>query len=163
MMRQISISPMKDLIFDSKVREMCRSCKRYGKKATCPPYVESVGYYQKLLIRYKNGILFFKAYPIDDEDAYEKLSKESSLEMRRKILSERNELFAEGHYFVLGLGAGSCKLCDECSFPCRMPGEALIPLEATGINVVGLLNKFKIKIKFPVKENFYRVGALFYD
>ena len=163
MMKQTLINPMKDLIFDSKVREMCRSCKRYGKKATCPPYIESVEYYQKLLAKYKNGILFFKIYPIDDEIPYEKLSKDSSLEMSGKILSERNKLFSEGHYFILGLGAGSCKLCDECSFPCRMPADSLIPLEATGINVVDMLNKFKIKIKFPIKENFYRVGALFYD
>ncbi len=155
------IRPKKDLIFDLKVREMCKFCKRYGKKATCPPYIKSVKYYSKLLSKYSHGVLYYEVFPTDG-NAME-VGKKSSLKIREKIISERNRLFNDGHYLFLGLGAGSCKLCVCCSFPCSRPEKALIPLEATGMDIIKMMKKFGIEIKFPVKDRIYRIGALFYD
>jgi len=160
-MRQIEINPSNDLIFDLKVREMCKSCKRYGKKATCPPYVESVEYYSKLLPRYSHGIIYYEIFPIDGDSV--EIGNKSSLKMCKKIASERNKLFTGGHYLVVGFGAGSCKLCDKCSFPCPLPAKALVPLEATGVDIIKIMNKFGTEIKFPVNDTIYRIGALFYD
>jgi len=155
------IRPKEDLIFDPKVREMCKFCKRYGKKATCPPYVDSFEYYSELLSQYVFSIFYFEKFAIKGD--YLELGKKSSLKIYRKILLEREKLFNTGHYFVIGFGAGSCKLCDKCSFPCPIPEKALIPLEATGVNIVKILEKYGIVLEFPVKKYFYRVGALFYD
>ena len=160
-MRKIEINPNADLIFDPKVREMCKSCKRYGKKATCPPHIESVEYYSKLLPRYSYGTIYYEIFPADG-NAIE-VGKKSSLKIYKKIASRRKKLFNDGHYLIMGLGAGSCKLCDRCSFPCPLPGEALIPIEATGIDVVRTMKKFGVEVKFPVNDTIYRIGALFYD
>lgn len=160
-MNRLVIKPKKDLVFDLKVREMCRSCKRYSKKATCPPYVGSFEYYSKLLPQYTFGSFYFEKFVI--EGNYLELGKESSLKIYRKILLEREKLFKDGHYFIIGFGAGSCKLCNECSFPCPIPEKALIPLEATGINIVKILGRYGVTLEFPVKKYFYRVGAIFYD
>lgn len=160
-MKQIKINPKKDLIFDLKVQEMCKSCKRYGKKATCPPYIESIEYYSKLLPKYSYGILYYEIFLVNDDP--EEVGKKSSLEICKKITSERNRLFADGHYLMIGLGAGSCKICDSCSFPCHQPGKALIPLEAVGIDVVKTMRKFGVEVKFPVKDTICRIGMLLYD
>jgi len=160
-MKQIEIDPSNDLVFDLKVREMCKSCKRHGKKATCPPHIESVEHYSKLLPKYLHGIIYYEIFPVDENVV--DLGEKSSLEIYKKIASERNKLFGNGHYFIMGLGAGSCKLCDKCSFPCPLPEKALVPLQATGINVVKMMKKLEVEISFPVKDTIYRIGALFYD
>lgn len=160
-MNQIVINPRDHLIFDLKVREMCKSCKRYGQKVTCPPYLESVEYYQTLLPQYAYGVFYFEKFAIKGD--YLELGKKSSLKIYKKILSERSKLLKDGHYFIVGFGAGSCKLCNKCSFPCPISERALIPLEAAGVNIVKTLGRYGIILEFPVKKYFYRVGALFYD
>jgi len=164
-LNKLEINPKSDLVFDLKVREMCRSCKRYGQKATCPPHIESVGYYEKLLSQFAHGVLYFEKFTLTDDDfaRWRELGAESSLKMHREILSERDRLLNEGHYFVVGFGAGSCKLCDKCTIPCSAPQKSLVPLEGAGVDVVKTLKRFNTELKFPVRERFYRVGALFYD
>jgi predicted metal-binding protein len=164
-LNKIVINPKKDLIFDLKVREMCKQCKRYGKKASCPPYVETVEYYSKLLPTYQNGIIYYKIFPILEDDDPMEVGKESSLEIWRKITSERTKLFNQGHYLIIGFGAGSCKICDECQFPCHTPSRALMPLEATGMDVVKVMKQFNVEVKFPFEQakTLCRIGAIFYD
>jgi len=163
-MKQLEINPKEDLFFDLKVREMCKSCKRFGKKATCPPRIESVEYYSKLLPQYEHGIIYYEKFYVGNGKYWIEKGKKSSLEIYEKVIHERNKLIAvHGHYFFIAFGAGSCKLCDECLFPCRNPQESLIPFEATGIDIVKVMGKQGILIKFPIKTTFYRIGALFYD
>jgi len=85
--------------------------------------------------------------------------------IHKKIVSERQRLFFEKHYLIIGFGAGSCKLCDKCSFPCCWPDKALIPIEATGIDVIKMMKKFNVDINFPVEKfsHICRIGAIFYD
>jgi predicted metal-binding protein len=118
-------------------------------------------YYQKLLPTYKNGILFVQMFCV--EGTIWESSKDSSLAIFNAVNKERETLRKEGHYFISAFGAGSCKACDTCSVPCSAPENSIVPLEATGINVVLLAEKFGIKIVFPVGRDFYRLGALFYD
>jgi len=160
-MKKLRINPKEDLIFDPKVIEMCKSCKRYGQKATCPPHIESFEYYSKLLPQYKSGVFYIEKYAIQGD--YLEQGTKSSLDIHKRILSERGRLFNSGHYFNIGFGAGSCKLCKKCSFPCSKPEKSLIPLEATGLNVIKTLRKYGIVIEIPIKAYFYRVGGLFYD
>ena len=165
-MKEIHIDPSEVFarcdFFDSKVREMCESCKRYGKKATCPPHIEPMGYYMSIIPHFKNGVIYYEKFIIENDD-WAVLGKESSLKIHNKILEERKKLFNSGYYFFVGFGAGSCKRCDQCIFPCRMPDEALIPFEAIGVNIIKLMRVFNVNLKFPVKKHFYRVGAIFYD
>ena len=149
----------KDLIFDNKAVEQCKSCKRYGKKATCPPYAVSIKD-----LKYKYGLMCYKKFKIDDIKNWKKLSIESSLMLHNLLIDKRNQLFLEGHYFAVAFGAGSCKLCVKCSFPCRFPERSITPVEAIGLNIVKLMKKYcKINLKFPVKKYFYRVGMILYD
>lgn len=149
--------------FDIKVREQCKSCKRYGVKASCPPYCETMEYYQRLLPKYKYGELIVLEYPIEDRSKWAELGKCSSQEISNEIIKYRNRLIELGFYFVVGFTAGSCKNCDKCSIPCRLPDKSLVPLEATGIDVVKLAKKIaKVRLHFPVTDKFYRIGMILY-
>ncbi len=157
-------SPAKILppLFDYKVREECKSCKRYGAKATCPPYCAEVDYYQQLLPTYSFGMLLAIQFTTSKNSKTD--SEESSLALQKNILEMRKTLFLQGHIFSAGFGAGSCKVCAVCTFPCRFPDRSLVPLEATGVNVVKLASIVgEINIKFPVKDKFFRVGMIVYD
>jgi len=152
-----------DSLFDDslKVLEMCRTCKRYGTKATCPPYIEKD--YKYILKQFRICLCMYEKFTCKNLDDWEIIGKESSLVIHDAVKSKVHQLREEGYYFVVGFGAGSCKLCSTCSFPCSRPDESLIPLEATGVNVCKLMEIVGVKLKFPVKNEFYRIGAVFYD
>ena len=149
--------------FNFKVREMCKSCKRYGYKTTCPPNIESVNYYKNLLPKYKYGIIYYKLFDSYNKEDWKTIGKTSSLEMHKYLLKKRTELISNGNIFHLALSAGSCKICLKCSTPCVHPDKALIPIEATGINIVKLMKRYKIDVKFPIQDSFYRIGLILYD
>jgi len=160
-MRELRINPKKDLVFNPKVREMCKSCKRYGKNANCPPHIDLVEYYDGLLRQYTYGVFYYEEFVVEGDWA--KQGRSSSLKLHKHIIVERLRLFSEGHYFITAFGAGSCKLCTECTFPCPKPDKSLIPIEAAGLDVIATMAKQGIEIRVPVRRHFYRVGIIFYD
>ena len=159
---EFSPSEILPSLFDYKAREACRSCKRYGAKATCPPYCETISYYQQLLPTYNYGVLLVMQFTASKSSKID--SEKSSLALQKNVLDMRKALFLKGHIFSAGFGAGSCKICASCSVPCRFPDRALVPVEAAGINVIKLVSIVGgINIKFPVEEKFFRVGMIVYD
>lgn len=158
---ELLVEPAKQVVMHTKVREMCKSCKRFGTKPNCPPHVETVAYYRTLIESYRYGIVFYDVFPVTED--HEADGRNSSLIVHKAVLAARNALFAEGHTLMLALGGGSCKLCDECVTPCKYPDKALMPMEATGIDVVATMAKLGIDVTFPVSDKFYRIGAVFYD
>jgi predicted metal-binding protein len=152
------------LQFNPKVREQCKSCKRHGKKATCPPFVGTYEYYKTLLPTYNNGTLYIMDFEIINQDSWKTLGETSSNQLRGVLIEDRNKLTRHGK-FAVAFGAGSCKQCAECQLPnCRFPNLALIPIEATGINVKSLVATCaNISLEFPVTNKFYRVGMLLWD
>jgi len=151
--------------FTHKTREMCKSCKRYGKKPTCPPYIDSVDYYKKILPSYDKGILLIEKFDIDDKKNWKRLGKESSLIIHKRLSAIRSKFLKKGVFAII-FGAGSCKICPTCQFPCRFPEKSIIPIEGTGLNIIKVIyNITKIKLIFPVeKQNFfYRIGMVLYD
>jgi predicted metal-binding protein len=158
-----NFDPSKELIFDLRVREACFSCKRFNQSASCPPNIGTFEYYKKLLKRYTSGKVFVEKYVINDTTKWREIGKKSSLDLHKILLKERQELLNKGNYFSLILGGGSCKFCPECSVPCKHPEFRVIPVEATGIDVVKTLRKMGMFIKFPVKTHFYRVGMLLWS
>lgn len=150
--------------FDIKVNELCKSCKRYGKKATCPPYIDSYSYYKKLLPQYKHGLIIIEKFKIDNIENWKELGKHSSQIILTELRNLRSNLLQQNNFSII-FGAGSCKECSEiCVFPCKHPEKSAIPIEATGVNIIKLVRYLtKIKVEFPVKKIFYRVGMVLYD
>ena len=154
------------LEFSNKIREQCRYCKRYGKKATCPPNVAPVEYYKELIPTYKHGKFIAMRFDIDGSMSWQELGKVSSLKLHEYLLNLRDQMMLTGIFSVV-YGAGSCKNCDlpMCKV-CKFPEKSIIPIEATGLNVVSAAKLIGgIDIKFPVEKykEFYRIGFQFYD
>ena len=148
--------------FDERVRKWCEQCKRFNQNSSCPPLIESIDYYKNLIKNYDRGTLIVKKFIIEDIASWKELGKESSEELRYALLYLKNVLKVKN---TLQFGAGSCKYCDSCIYPCRFPDKRLISLEGIGINVVKLVSDISfqyIKIKFPVEKYryFYRIGLL---
>ena len=158
-----NFNPEKDLIFDLKAVEACKSCKRYGLTGCCPPNIGEIEYYKKLLRHYKYGTFYIERFPVEDKSKYAEIGKESSLAIHNTLNKERAILLKKGHYFNVILGAGSCKMCEKCTIPCKCPQFRAIPIEATGVNLVKTLDKLGLFIKFPVTSHFYRIGAILWD
>ena len=159
-MTTINFNPAQDLIFNLKAVEACKSCKRYGLTGCCPPNIGETEYYQKLLRSYKCGRFFIEQFKVPNNPNIIKVGRESSLIIHRILKKERANLLKKGYYFNIILGAGSCKVCKKCTVPCQCPQFRATPIEATGIDVVEILNKLGLIIKFPVQSNFFRVGAI---
>jgi len=154
------------LEFSNKVREACRYCKRYDTRATCPPNVEPVEYYKELIQTYKYGKFVAMRFDIDGSIPWQKLGKISSLKLHKYLLELRDKKMSGGIFSVI-YGAGSCKNCDvlKCKV-CKFPEKSIMPIEATGLNVVAAAKSIaQLEIKFPVEryKEFYRVGFQFYD
>jgi predicted metal-binding protein len=133
------ISP-KDIVTSNWVRWKCQfGCGGYNSSLACPPYTPKPDETRKMLDEYKNAILF-----------------EASRGNTKKIAKElENEIFLSGYYKALGLGAGPCRLCRECSFNegCRHPGEALPSMEACGIDVYETVRRQGLKIEVVTDYN----------
>lgn len=154
-----------DNFFSNKIRELCKYCKRYGKKSTCPPNIDSVEYYKKLLPTYKHGQLVIIETLIDNIENWKILGRKSSLEMYEKLITIRSELFSANRFATI-YGAGSCKNCEKCQIPCAFPEKSIIPIEATGLNVTDAVKAISdIDVKFPVEKycKFFRIGMVLYD
>lgn len=150
-------------VFTPKARDMCRSCKRYGKKACCPPHCESLEYYKNTILQYRQAELFYKKYTLTDYKDNVEAGQKSSLELQENLLARRLELTRGGLLFVTCFGGGSCKLCEKCNTICSMPEKSLVPLEAAGIDVFATMSKFGVELPKIITESFYRVGAVLYD
>jgi len=152
--------------FENNVREMCKSCKRYNISSSCPPHIETIEYYKELLPTYCNGVLFIKKFIINDIRNWQELGRNSSEELRIEMKPFIDGCIYEGCDEYDYYGAGSCKNCIKCSYPCKFPNKQLIPIEGTGINVIKLVKDLaNIDIKFPVENYgyFYRVGLILWD
>jgi len=151
--------------FNTKVREACRSCKRFGNSSQCPPRLPSIKYFKKALTTYRHGLIIYKKFTIDHATNWERLGKSSSMEIWECLLKKRKELLDAGHVFITCFGAGSCKLCPSCTNPCSKPALAITPIEGCGIDVVKLVKPFGIDIKFPVEKQgyFFRIGMILWD
>lgn len=162
-MTEIDFSPsiLKNY-FTLKSVQACRSCKRYGA-GQCPPHVPSIDYYKELLPAYKNGIIVFKRFEINDD--WKEQGRSSSLEIHNCLLEKRTQLLNNGCYYSIILGAGSCKACVTCVTPCRQPDKAIVPIEGCGIDVVALMRSLEVDINFPVEKQgfFFRIGAILWN
>jgi predicted metal-binding protein len=150
-----------ELYFKESVRVACEKCPRYGTKVTCPPLLPSVSSCKNNLLKYQHCTLIIRKYIITDhtQEYYKEIGKRSSLELVNDLETFVNNSDIKSYILF---GAGSCKKCQVCN-PSKE--NCIIPLEATGLNILKYVRDYKIipDIQYPVKDYFYRIGAIFYN
>jgi predicted metal-binding protein len=103
------------------VRLKCRfGCGGWGGRLTCPPNSPTPAETAKVLKEYRRAIL---------------VHCEDQGDIHGIVTGLEREVFLDGHYKALGLGAGPCRLCDKCGETCRHPDKARPSMEACGIDV----------------------------
>ena len=121
-MRAVEI-PATSVVVAEWVSWKCRyGCPDYGRVRTCPPYAPAPERTRELLLGYERALL---------------VEARRSHTVRYLASALEREAFLAGFYKALGLGAGPCRLCEECrpEAPCARPEEARPSMEACGIDV----------------------------
>jgi predicted metal-binding protein len=105
------------------VRLKCQfGCPHYNTRLCCPPYTPTAEQFQKVLDGYSAALLFHS-------QGMEVKPAEIAFELEQ-------EVFFQGYYKALGLGAGPCRLCQKCNLErCTHPLQARPAMEACGIDV----------------------------
>jgi predicted metal-binding protein len=115
------------------------SCTSYGKSWSCPPACGSIEHYAELFSHYRFGFVFQTVGRMEDEYDFEGIAATDALHKQRfQSLSDKVADRVTRHDDILLLGAGTCKLCETCSYPdkpCRFPHRMHPSMEAAGLLV----------------------------
>ncbi|NLL19677.1 MAG: DUF2284 domain-containing protein [Clostridia bacterium] len=158
-----SLVPKDTIHLNPEVRKMCEKnrCGHYGRNWTCPPALPELEEIKQEFDRYDNFALIYQVYPIrnnfDMKGMLEALS-----DFQEKLVSLKKAL--KGKKDILVLGAGGCGLCPKCSYPdkpCRRPEDAIVSLEAYGIEVVKLMMENGLKYNNGPETVTYIGGVMF--
>jgi len=134
------------------VRWKCQfGCDGFGTSLVCPPHSPTPEETRRVLDGYRRVLLF-----------------ESPRGRSRKIaVTLEREIFLDGYYKAIGLGAGPCELCETCAFDegCRHAELARPSMEACGIDVYATArgNGFTIDVVRTRKDPQHYFGLVLVD
>ncbi len=126
--------------FDRSFRDLCKSnaCGNYNRCWTCPP---DAGDIDELMARAKGfeyALVYQTVSALEDSYDFEGMM-EAGKKHNQLTLSVTQWVNTLALPRVLHLGAGGCRICENCAKktndPCRHPDQALVSLETYGIAV----------------------------
>lgn len=147
------IANVKDLEFDEGFRELCaqNACGTYNTNWMCPPAVGPLEDLQKRIFQFEQGLLFQTVYYIEDSFDWEGMA---AAKAAHEVIFRRIFNHIRANYNlkeIYPLNAGCCKYCTECAYledkECYYPEEAVVSLEACGVDVSKLVKKYNIPYK----------------
>jgi len=157
----------KTIPFSSEVRAMCEqnSCGSYGKNWTCPPALPVLDELQLQLASFTTFLIIYKVYQVKSSfDWQGMMSGVTDFQARMLCLKKKIEAI-EPKFDFLVLGAGACQVCASCSFPdgepCRNPDDAIVSVEAYGIDVMKMMIENKLQY-YSGKNTVTYIGGVFY-
>lgn len=152
----------------AEVRKLCaqNACGKYGQNWTCPPALQSLDHYKAQLGAFDRLLILVEIYPVKDSFDWKAMTAAAKqFKDTLQVLKKEIESTDAGFPFLL-LGAGACHLCEPCNYvnkkPCRHPDDAIVSLEACGIDVMRLLKQSDMQY-YHGKGTVTFVGGLFYD
>lgn len=147
------------LIPQDSIRAFCEQnkCGFHGANYMCPPLVGTINEFKKKFAQYKSGVLLQYSENMPNREYMSLKEKiaiygKTRVRFHRKLLKVEDFFRNEGAIDVWGMMGGSCGLCKVCGAitgePCRHPEQARCSVEATGIDVLGLLEKMGLDNRF---------------
>jgi predicted metal-binding protein len=154
--------------FSSEVRKLCEQnmCGNFGKSWTCPPAVESPEELQNQLSHFNQVMIVNKIYKLSDSFDWEGM-KRGAEDFQSKILKLKIRIRkSDPDFLFIALGAGICRICEICTYekklPCRNPLDAIVSVEACGIDVMDMLKQTELTYNNGPNTVTY-VGAVFFQ
>lgn len=132
--------PAKQIATNRLFRDVCASngCGMYGKCWMCPPDAGEIEELMAMVHSYMHAVIYQTVTPLEDSFDIEGMG-EARKELNRLTRRIRDAVRELPLANALILGAGGCGVCETCTkpagLPCRNPKEALLSLEACGIDV----------------------------
>ena len=148
-----------------EVRDMCHNgnCGKYARNWSCPPGCGSLEECAARLKEYGEGVLVQSTGMLDDP-----FDADTMMETER-IHKERFAALAEAaraeEADCLPLGAGTCQLCAQCTYPdapCRFPQRAVISMEAFGLLVSSACERASVPYYYGPNTITYTSCVLFH-
>jgi predicted metal-binding protein len=157
-----------DITLDESVRRMCEQnkCGQYGKNWTCPPAVQSVEAFRQEISSYNTFLIVYQVYAVKSSfDWRGMMAGGKDFAGRLHALKKQMDAAGSGIDFRI-LGAGGCRLCERCAYldeePCRFPLDALVSMEACGIDVMALMKDNGLKY-YNGKNTVTFIGGILYN
>ncbi|MCF8026240.1 MAG: DUF2284 domain-containing protein [Desulfobacteraceae bacterium] len=164
-MKEIS---SEEIVFRSEVRKLCEmnTCGNYGKNWTCPPAVEPIDAFRDRFGLFDTLLVVYRVYHVKSSFDWNGM-KAGMSDFKDRLLDVKKEMeAADPHFDFIVLGAGACHLCDPCAYvdeePCRNPEDAIVSLEACGIDVMRLMKDHGMKY-YNGKNTVTYVGGILYN
>lgn len=138
------------IVLSRTFRDVCavNSCGGYGRCWMCPPDVGDIDELMARVRSYSKALVFQTITPLEDSFDIENMSlagkKLSALCLH---LAKKAKNIIKNDFLVLG--AGGCRVCEKCAkqdnLPCCRPSDALMSLEACGIDVYNTVKGTHLK------------------
>jgi predicted metal-binding protein len=141
------------LVPEERIRAFCleNKCGNYRSNYMCPPYVGSLEEITIKLKKFRRGVLLQYAKFLNVRGDSEGV-RQTKIDFHNKILRIEELLRVRGINEVWGMIGGNCGLCDTCGAkmgePCVYPDKARMSLEAIGVDVLELLDRFGLDSEF---------------
>lgn len=147
---------VRDYVDVPRFLECCKACPNYGVKWSCPPYdFDPLG----LWTQFREFLIFGVKIGLCDEIiGADYNAPEINKEIRAVFAAEKKKLMERAYALEkenpgsLGLSAGSCSICAECSkksgAPCRRPELMRYSIESLGGDVCATAEKL---LATPIK------------
>ena len=136
------------------VRLKCQfGCSQYNTNWCCPPASPDLVKVRAVLQEYSQALLLIGSRQC--KDFYLNNAKRRAEQVRswKEVVGIERQLFLEGYDKAISLVSSSCALCKKCTYPeaCRFPKERRPPIEAFSIDLIGTLDK--LRMRTPVAQN----------
>ena len=141
---EVGLIPAGEVVVERRIVAKCLTCENYGRRWSCPPFVPKPEEFKEILKEFDWAVI--AKLKGDPEDW--KGSKRRSLELLLQLERKAYEL---GQPVFLGLRAGMCDLCGECTAPhapCLNRRSMRFPPEAVGVNLLETSKKAGINLSF---------------
>ncbi len=131
-----------------EVRDMCAAnlCQHYDKSWSCPPACGEIEEYEQRMRAFDNCMVVQTVGQM--EDAFDFETVKEAAEIQDKRFRELVKHLYEEDFEFMPLGAGTCMLCPECSYPdspCRFPDKMVVSMEAAGLVVNEICTKANVE------------------
>lgn len=150
-----------NILIDERVRIHCQVnlCGNYKNNLMCPPYLPSLSENRLLLKSYNFALLLqlYQAVPSKSKEELREAYTTIALQFNQLLISLERKAFDSGFRLALALGAGECKLCENCIVKeggnqCRKPGASRPSMEGMGIDVLETFQSAGLTMDFKEGE-----------
>ncbi|MCX5780448.1 MAG: DUF2284 domain-containing protein [Firmicutes bacterium] len=151
----------RNILVDDRVRMHCQInlCGNYNKNLMCPPFLPTLAATRELIDSYSFALLLQlnRSLYLNEREETKAVFHTTALELNQKLIDLERKAFASGFHLALALGAGECKLCNECVVfagenQCRKPGASRPSMEGMGIDVIQTFRRAGLSLDFKAGQ-----------